>query len=251
MKTFKRQPLLFVVAFAILMAGAIVTLRAQKQKNQSPKETTDIEGQFPIVDFDSPEPTDIDKREKRRKKSKKYDKAIMEIDERADNISNFAKWGASSPLPIDKSVAVVIGQIMGRAAYLSSDKTNVYSEFTVRIDEVLMNNSQVPLTAGSSVAVERDGGRVRFPSGHITTSSIPGQGMPLLGKRYVLFLTHDFPIQGKQGQDLYIQTGYELRAGKVFPLDYQNSDHPFSTAYNNADEAEFMIDLRASIQKAQ
>jgi hypothetical protein len=251
MKAFKRQPLIFATALYILMIGAIITLYAQKQKSQTPVEVTNDANQFPIVDFISPEEPDAAKREKREKKSKKYNKPVMEVDERLVSISINANWGDDlSALPVDKSVAIIVGQITDRAAYLSADKTGVYSEFTISVEKVLKNSSGVTLSEGGSIAVERDGGRVRFPSGHITISRIPGQGMPLLGKRYVLFLTHNFPIRGLQEKDLYILTGYELRGGKVYPLDYQDIDRPLSTKYKGADEAALMGELLTAIQKS-
>jgi hypothetical protein len=252
MRVFKRRSLLFVVVLAILSTGAIAVLRAQKQSAPRPNQIADKVSQFPIVDYNAPEEPDANKREKREKKSKKYGGGLPGIEEGADDTFMFAPWGQDlSALPVDKSVAVIVGQITDRAAYLSTDKTNVYTEVTVSIEKVLMNSSGVTLTVGDSIAVERDGGRVRYPSGHITFARIPNQGMPLLGRRYVLFLTHKFPRLGIQEQDLYLQTGYELRDGKVFPLDYQNSKGPLSTTYKGADEATLMNDLLAAIQKSQ
>jgi len=60
--------------------------------------------------------------------------------------------------------------------------------------------------------------------------------MPQVGLRYVLFLTN-----GQGEKDLTILTGYELREGKVFPLD----DLPNLRVYENADETTFLNELRA------
>lgn len=49
--------------------------------------------------------------------------------------------------------------------------------------------------------------------------------MPIVGKKYVFFLTHKFPLYGKQNPDLYILTGYELTNGIVSPLDAANGEH--------------------------
>lgn len=252
MKAFKRQSLIFATALSILMIGAIITLYAQKQKNKSNEENTDVKSQFPIVDFTKNEDPDPIKREKRQKKSKKYDKETLGINETWDVTSIFSSWSTRlEPLPVNKSTVIVIGQITDASAYLSNDKTGVYSEFIIKVDKVLKNNSQLSLASGDSLTAQRDGGRVRFPSGHITFVSIPGQGMPRLGKQYVLFLSNTFPERGVQDQDLYILTGYELRAGKIVPLDYQGSVHPLNTTYKDADESKLMDDLRAEIQSSQ
>jgi hypothetical protein len=61
--------------------------------------------------------------------------------------------------------------------------------------------------------------------------------MPQVGLRYVLFLTN------AQGQsDFQILTGYELREGKVHPLD----DLLNLYTYENADETTFLKQLHTA-----
>ena len=72
-------------------------------------------------------------------------------------------------LPLAESTAVIGGQIRDAKAYLSNDKTGVYSVFTIQIDQVLKNSAQLSVLAGTSIEVERDGGRVRFPNGRTLT----------------------------------------------------------------------------------
>ncbi len=127
-------------------------------------------------------------------------------------------------------------------AYLSNDKTGVYSEFTVRIDEVLKNDSPAQFTVGSFIAVERFGGRVRFPSGRIGTYWASGQGMLRIGRRYVLFLS-------SSAESFQIITGYELRGGHVILLDNHGQGHPL-TSYRGADEALLIRDLRDILSKS-
>ena len=68
---------------------------------------------------------------------------------------------------------------MKAKAHFSDRKTHVFSEFEVEIEEVLKNDGN--FTVGSSVVVERAGGRVRFPSGKIMVSIISNQQMPVVG----------------------------------------------------------------------
>ena len=99
--------------------------------------------------------------------------------------------------PFDKSSVVVVGQVSDAHAYLSNDKTGVYSVFTVQVNEVLKNSTNIPLADGAVIKVERDGGRVRFPGGRLHLYKIDEQDMPQVGLRYVLFLTSresDFEI---------------------------------------------------------
>ena len=142
-------------------------------------------------------------------------------------------------LPIAQSNAVIIGEVTNAQAYLSSDKTGVYSEFVVRLDGVLKNDNKNPLISGNVVTVEREGGRVRFPSGHISKLFVVGLGMPRAGRKYLFFLT-------RNEQGCRILTGYELRTGRVFPLD--SSGVVNFDAYRNADQNTFLNEVRSSIQ---
>ena len=106
---------------------------------------------------------------------------------------------------------VAVGTVQNVQAYLSSDKTSVYSEVTFEIEEVLKGNERA--TAGSFVSAERFGGAVRFPSGKILRRGATGRNIPVNGGRYLLFLNS---IQGDNS--FTIVTGYELN-DTVSPLD--------------------------------
>ena len=141
-------------------------------------------------------------------------------------------------LPLTESSAVIVGQVTDAKAYLSNDKTGVYSAFTVQINEVLKNSSSVALSSASAIEVERDGGRVRFPGGRVLVYSINSQDMPVVGQRYVFFLTNPY-----RQSDFQILTAYELHEGKVSPLD----DLPNLYRYQDADELNFLSELRTRI----
>ena len=240
----KTSFLLFAV-LAIVVITAMATLRGQDQnqptrEKQQKIDKEEFENQFPIADYSAPEPTDPEKRAKRQAKSKKYDRSDMSVSASGDVTSSFIHWATGvSALPVEQSSAVVIGTVLDAEAYLSNDKTGVYSEFNVRVDDVLKNDNSTSLVAGKDIIIERPGGRVRFPSGHVNQYFTVGQGMPRVGRRYVLFLT------GAE-QDFQILTGYEIRKGRIFLLDNPGTGHPI-TAYSGADEASFLNDLRAEI----
>ena len=222
-------PLLLTIA-----AIVIIPTKSQEPPRKAQARPLD-ENRFPIADYTAPESSDPSERAKRNAKGKKYDKSHWNI--YADAQSSMARTHPIDPnlpaLPLAESTAVVIGQITKAKAYLSNDKTGVYSVFNVQVDEVIKNSSNQSLPTASSIEVERDGGRVRFPNGRILT--YVSTNMPQVGLRYVLFLT--IP----QGQsDFQILTGYELRGGKVYPLD----DLPNLSVYENADEAIFLNQLR-------
>ncbi|MBA3634268.1 MAG: hypothetical protein H0W58_15870 [Acidobacteria bacterium] len=74
--------------------------------------------------------------------------------------------------------------------------------------------------------------------------------MPKVGSKYVFFLTHKFPLYGYQEQDLYLLTGYELKNGKVFPLDNPGGGtHPVATFYKGKEESILLDDLQNALEK--
>ncbi len=228
------------IPIAILYGGSS-NGRVQPQSSSSSKvqRLPDLE-QWPVADFDESLPTEPAKRAKRQARNKKYDKSEWPIlaNDVADSTVRLHRVNPNLPaFPVQESRVVLIGQIASAAAYLSNDKTGVYSEFTVIVEEVLKNHLAEQLLAGSSIAVIREGGRIRFPSGRMHWYGIDGQNMPRISGRYVLFLS------GETEETLTILTGYELATSKIMPLDDLNNPNK----YRDADEVTFLKSLRASL----
>jgi len=225
----------FLVAISLT---ALLVIRGQKQsKNEDQPDVT----KFPIAEYATRIATALTEKQKARRK--KYNSRYAPvISEASDKIFLVSDWDLRLPaLPVARSAAVIIGEITDAQAQLSEDQTKIYSEFVVQINEVLKNDARAPLVVGKSVIVERSGGRVRFPSGKIVVSSTNHQDLPRIGKRYVLFLTHESP-NGDDSEDFTILTGYELCDGQVFPLDKPVSGHPIMT-YKGTSETSLLNDL--------
>jgi hypothetical protein len=167
----------------------------------------------PIIDFNNSSVAD----ENRTLKNNRYDKRGSVMSEPNPRIAEGVKYSHWEyeflDLPTSESDLVIEGKVTDSRAFLSNDKTGVYSEFTVRVSKVHKAASNISISSGDSVVAERSGGRVRYPSGQIIRYRINGQGSPIIGKKYLLFLR-------EAGQGNYkILTGYELYGNKVFALD--------------------------------
>lgn len=141
-------------------------------------------------------------------------------------------------LPVEKSDAVVIGTVTYALAYLSNENTKVYSEYTIGIEEILKDKGEVSLVPGTVVNAIRDGGRVQFPSGHIQTYVLSGQGAVRTSQRYVLFLR-----KNTETNKFVLLTGYELRKGQVTAVD-EVSAH---SKYTGSEESRFINIVKAAI----
>jgi hypothetical protein len=239
-------PLIGLSVFCVVILSVHGGIDGRNKQQQQP----DIEtSHFPTAEYGL---TLSDPKERARwqAKSRKYNtKHAARINESLDQIFQIVDWDSGLPaFPVAQSAAIVIGQITDTRAYLSEDGTNIYSEFSIQVDEILKNDFLNPLTTGVSLIAEREGGRVRFPSGKIITARVNHQNMPRTGRRYVFFLRRTISTES-DSDGIHLLTAYELREGRVFPLDNVLEGHPISQ-YKGKTDQEFLTELRAVIAKA-
>jgi hypothetical protein len=207
------------------------------------QESTVDESQFPLAEAAAPEPSTPSARIKKADKEKKYRKYKDTIGAGVTVAAIHYHWPPGFPtLPVTQSDVVVIAEVVDARAYVSGDKSTVYSEFTLRVVKVLKADGQMSLSAGVSIVAERPGGRVRYPSGHVSRFSLSGWGMPRVMRQYALFLARN-----DEDQTYRIVTGYELGNGRVAPLDRTTSSDTDFDAYIDMDETEFLKRLDAAI----
>jgi hypothetical protein len=223
------------------MMAALLVINGQKQAKSERQDEPDLT-QFPTLDFQNRNAANLS--EKQKKSSQKYNTRAPVITEETVSIYLSSDWSLRLPaLPVKISPAVIIGEVTSAEAHFSDDQTDVYSEFVVKICEVLKNDDKAPLDVDKSVVLERSGGRVRFPSGKVMVSATNGQDMPRAGKRYLFFLTHEGP-DAHIYEDFLILAGYELRDGLVFPLDKAGRGY---AAYKGASERLLLNDLASAL----
>lgn len=229
---------------AIAVFAAIVTIMAALRPQDRAQALSDNNSYFPTTESTATKPLDV----KRRAKGKRYKIQPSPIVEAPSDqrplpiISHW--WRGLSALPVEQSDAIIRGEVTNAQAYLSEDRTGIYSEFTFKVCEVFKGYNYL-VGPGQEIIADRLGGAVRFPSGKSQHYTIDGQGMPRPGRQYVLFLKRN-----AEDEDFYIVTGYELRSGSVNPLDGYASDDsaqlPFAV-FKNAEEGAFLSALRDAL----
>lgn len=217
----------------------------QKDLSKLEQQRKEFDSQFPTAQYDAPEETNPEKKDKRKLKNKRYDNRgglvsnELPIDDGEQSVL-FTHFDSITGLPASESESVVVGEILGAQAYMSNNKKGVYSEFTIRVDEILKNNS-TNITQGSSINVDREGGFVRYKNGKTRLHWIGGTGMLRVGRRYVLFLKNP-----ENTPNYEIITGYELKSDGIANLDGSEQFR----VYRGMDETAFMKAVREAISQS-
>jgi hypothetical protein len=194
---------------------------------------------YPVVDFNEPEPADPVKKAKLKKQQQRYDKdaPFRHPGPNHAEVAFLPEMQFDFPaLPVSKSDVIVIGEVSNAEPHRSENKLNVFTNFEVRVDEVLKGSN---LSAGSIINVQRIGGFVKYPDGRKVLFRLMGNGMPAVGGRYAFFLN-------SVDEDYVIITGYELGADGVMPLD---NSRQFER-YLGETETDFIKALREAVSRS-
>ncbi|MFY9572875.1 MAG: hypothetical protein WAV20_15850 [Blastocatellia bacterium] len=122
----------------------------------------------PIVDYDLDNQAaaigDPKERSLREVRGRRYNQRAP--DPLGDLPTNWEGFGISNhwyiglpAIPVAQSDVVVVGEVVANEAHLSNDKTGVYSEFSITVDEVLKTHLESPLKEGDVTIGEREGRR--------------------------------------------------------------------------------------------
>jgi hypothetical protein len=141
-------------------------------------------------------------------------------------------------LPVS-STAIVVGTVDNGKAFVSEDRTFVYSDYHVRIGEVIKADPEKPIRVGAQILAWVLGGSIRFPAGHLKHFVISGRGFPESGMQYVLFLRRTDPAI----RDYAISTAYEVKDGVVLPL----NDNEDSKQFEGMKVDEFLNSVRNAV----
>lgn len=124
--------------------------------------------------------------------------------------------------PIDESALIVVGQVTSVHTFLSNNKGSVYTEFTIRADDILKDKDSKPVNP-NRVLADREGGIVVYPNGQRVLYQSSERGLPLIGDKYLFFLVRD-----DMSPNYRIITSYDLSADKVRQVEHGRPFDDFS-----------------------
>jgi hypothetical protein len=169
----------------------------------------------PVVDLDGPQAAPADAGRAAKNARRDGDGFLLsKLDRKVTDVSlSRHRRPELAEAPAAESDLVVEGKVTGAAAYLSGDRGAVYSEFTLRVTDVLKVAPGLAAAPGDTLVAERLGGRVRYPNGMVVRYAVAGDGSPATGKKYLFFLS------AAEGGGYELVTAYEMRGGVVRALD--------------------------------
>lgn len=138
--------------------------------------------------------------------------------------------------PINTSELIAIGSVLNSRAFVTPDKTGVYTEVLIRLTTVLKGSDA---SVGTTVTGIRAGGAVVFPSGHKKKVVFEGIGYPKVGGVYLFFLHH----MPQTRSDFGILTAYELTGSSVLALDNEAA----FTQYEGLNQSSFLNKVQSMI----
>lgn len=199
------------LGFSVLRHRNVAPAAMTFQKNAD--HAKKINERFPTVDFEEQDSTDLPKSAKR----KRYNDGKLVYStvgpSTVESVFTPEPHATFPALPVAESDLVVVGMVGTGEAHLSENKKNVFSEFTLIVEDALKSKLNA-VVQGSVLTIDRLGGQVKYPNGQKVLYRIFGMNMPQIGARYLFFLTSKH-----NKEDLSILTGYELTPGGAAPLD--------------------------------
>ena len=172
---------------------------------------------------EEPEPSNPKEREVRRAKNTRYNTggADLTVERRQDAEIFFEQvWPAVDFIPAAESAVVVVGRVIKVQPYLSSDRSRIYTEITIAVDDLLKQDQDKRATATKTVVIDRLGGALKLKTGRIVRDEIQidNLGNLQLGRRYLVFAR---AINDRN--DTGLIKSYELVNGQVFTNDSRPS----------------------------
>jgi hypothetical protein len=198
------------VIVALLSLGLVAQVKLGDNSSVGQTSTTQV------VAGEEPESSQPEERAARGTKSARYNGGgcNLTVPGRDCFFEHFAP-GPLPLIPLKESVLALVGSVTKVQPYLSVDRTHIYTETTLQVEELLKSPEGFKLPSDQTLVVDQIGGAMRIRSGRVIRdgSRIDFLGRAYVGGRYVFFLQ-----QVHESKDLSIVRAYELRDGKVFKL---------------------------------
>jgi hypothetical protein len=233
---------LLTIVIALMVIGFFPKLFSNLNAQQIKQEKRISKGKELIPIPLAPEEDNPQKRAARESKNRQYNYVHGEDlnEQREGEVYGRVTEGPGfAAIPVSDSELIIIGRIAKAQPYLSENRTTIYSEFSVSIEDVFKNETGKLIGPGSFVTADREGGAILMPDGRALRYIVNGiGGLPKQGGKYVLFIK-----KKSLNDDFTIITGYKVQTDGITPLEELNDRLP----YTSMTESEFINEVKRAI----
>jgi hypothetical protein len=135
---------------------------------------------------------------------------------------------------------VVVGTVLGKASQLTEDGTFVFTDYEMRVEELVGNNADVRARRGDSIVITRPGGAVKFNDKTVRVTDKSFQPLEV-GGRYLMSL-RQIPSTGAY-RAVDSESSFELNQDGVRRLTAK--EPPYVFVYRN-DSTSFLNQVRTA-----
>ena len=173
-------------------------------------------------------------------------RSMIEPDESGLLPFTILDFGPTPELPYANSDVIVVGNITHLQPFLSADKKNIYTEYTLHVVQPVKNAVAVSVLTGDSLSLVREGGAARFSDGHVVQRVLRNGVEPVLNQQYLLFLRYRAPLEAFSYKKIWL-----IRAGvmKAAYPDDVGREHAGTSEYSGKPLQEVLIILRNRIDR--
>jgi hypothetical protein len=172
--------------------------------------------------------------------NKRYDNHFWVVDSVNPYTGGIGRITEDEPPPLfsaDESALIVVGEILTARAFLSNDKKSVYTEFTIKVDDILKNGEKA---RPKNVTADREGGVVIYPGGQRVMYQDSDIGLPRLGSKYIFFLKKD-----DESPNYAIITSYDITGARAVQVE----NIPSFEEFKDLDKTVFLEKVRNKISR--
>jgi len=126
------------------------------------------------VTEEAPEPSDPQELEARKAKNIRYNTGGHDITILRPGVETFIEhaWPRNKLVPVAESAVIVTGTVIKVQPYLSDDRSNLYTEMTLQVENVLERDANNPVSAVNTLAIDWLGGALKLRTIHGMTTRL-------------------------------------------------------------------------------
>jgi hypothetical protein len=145
-----------------------------------------------------------------------------------------------------KADAVVVGTVTSKSSQITDDKTFLFTDYELAVEDILKNNAAAPIPTNSTITITRTGGSVNL-NGHIGLAVDDSQKPLLANGRYLLFLKFIPETGAYRAFNNWGDDSFAFRNDKVAQV--SESPLPFGPQ-RKVDAASFMTEVRTALSNS-